>query len=213
MWESIHPSICDVARSIAESGNFDDAIFAAFRFTEGEIQERISSKNIGQNLLDEAFDGPTPKIMISSNIHDREGVKKIFSGAFSFIRNDRGHKKSPAVPCKTIGDCLLYLYFASFLLYLLDKDINMFPRIHSIRIFGSYDQPRAEIRGANFGRSSKVLAVKNEVDIVRINQESIEIILPSKFVGNIKLYSPSFSPIYNLHSISSYILYPCSLIR
>jgi hypothetical protein len=81
MWDNIHPAIRDASRPIAEVGKFDDAIFAAFRYIEGEIQERIGSKSIGQTLLDEAFDGTPPKINISDDARDREGIKEIFSGA------------------------------------------------------------------------------------------------------------------------------------
>jgi hypothetical protein len=61
MWKNLHPSISQVAQDIAEAGKFDAAIFEAFRYVEGEIQSRIGSRNIGKGLLNEAFDGPSPK--------------------------------------------------------------------------------------------------------------------------------------------------------
>jgi hypothetical protein len=63
-WEALHPEVLRAARDIAKAGKFDDAIFAAFRCVEAEIQNRIGSAGIGSNLLDEAYDGPSPKVDI-----------------------------------------------------------------------------------------------------------------------------------------------------
>jgi hypothetical protein len=57
VWGALHATICDAAKDIACAGKLDDAIFAAFRVVEAEIQERISSRSIGDTLLDEAFNG------------------------------------------------------------------------------------------------------------------------------------------------------------
>lgn len=187
MWKSIDPMIVGVSKNIAEKGNYDDAIFAAFRCIEGEIQERISSKNIGIKLLNEAFDGTPAKISISKDNRDQDGIKDIFLGAFKNIRNDRGHKKVPSLPCKTLEECLLYLQFASFLLLLLSKDRNLFPNIRDIRLFGTFDQTRAEIRGENFSSDCKVLAEEIYINIARITSNSIEVLLPPKFSGTLKV--------------------------
>ncbi len=63
-WEVVHPEIPQAARAIAEAGHYDDAIFAAFRCVEGEIQERIQSASVGSILLNEAFDGPSPQVRV-----------------------------------------------------------------------------------------------------------------------------------------------------
>ncbi len=51
MRENLHPAIRETSETIAKTGKFDDAIFAAFRYIEGEIQERIGSKSIGKSHL------------------------------------------------------------------------------------------------------------------------------------------------------------------
>lgn len=186
-WDNIHPAIQQASRPIAEASKYDDAIFAALRYIEGEIQERIGSKSIGQSLLNEAFDTNSPRINISDDARDREGIKEIFSGALSNIRNDRGHKKTPFLPCKTLEGCILYLSFASFLLYLLDKDKHTFPQIQAVRILGSYDQPRIELRGLNFRKDVRVLAERDEISIVRTSETLIEALLPSRFNGTVKI--------------------------
>jgi hypothetical protein len=84
---------------IAGTGRFDAAIFEAFKLIEDAIQARIGSRSFGQKLLSEAFDSNPPKIDISSVPQDQNGIKSLFSGALGFIRNDRGHKRTPIVPC------------------------------------------------------------------------------------------------------------------
>lgn len=187
MWDDIYPSIRSASQSIAEAGKFDDAIFAAFRSVEAEIQERIGSNRIGQALLDEAFDGPAPKITISDDTRDRAGIKAMFSGSLANIRNDRGHKKAPLQPCTTLTDCKLYLSFASFLLYLLSKDKNTFPQIQALRVLGSYDQPRVELRGINFGKAARVIANETAAMVVRTTETIVEALLPNGFSGIIKV--------------------------
>jgi hypothetical protein len=51
---------------------------------------------------------------------------------------------------------MLYLSFASFPLYLLTKDKNTFPRIDSVRVYDTAEQPR--VRGVNFAGSQVTAA-------------------------------------------------------
>jgi uncharacterized protein (TIGR02391 family) len=114
-WESLHPEVRNAAESIAQTGCFDSAIFEAFKLVEDKIQTRIGSQKIGLALVSEAFDSSPPRIDISPVPQDQNGIKALFSGALGFIRNDRGHKKTPTVPCDSVLECLLYLQFASLL--------------------------------------------------------------------------------------------------
>lgn len=183
MRDTIDPAIQNEARAITESGKYDDAIFAAFRYIEGEIQERTGSRSIGQALLDEAFDGGSPKILISYDDHDQQGVKQLFSGALTNIRNDGGHKKVPFLPARTLNECLLYLSFAGLLLFLLGKDRNRLPSIQGIRVFGSQAHPRAELRGRNLERAAQVVAEGTVLAITRVDDHLLEVILPVDRLG------------------------------
>src|SRR6185437_15590418 len=156
MWEMIDDRIRAASEALATAERFEDAIFAAFRLIEAEIQEKVTSKSIGQQLLDEAFDGHNPKILFSTDHRDQAGIKSLFVGAFGTIRNDRGHKKNPTIPCNTIEQCFYYLGFASLLLYFLDYDKNSYPSLETIRVFGTPQHPRAELRGQKFSGSSRV---------------------------------------------------------
>jgi hypothetical protein len=186
VWNQLHVEIIEASRAIAEAGKFDDAIFAAFRLVEATIQQRIGSTRIGEELIAEALDGNPASINISSDRRDQLGIRNLFSGALSNIRNDRGHKKTPLTPCKSLEDCVLYLGFASFLLYLLAKDKNTFPRIDSVRVLGSAEAPRAELRGINFvGSSVIVMAKDTETVVVRKEPTVLEILLPQHFFGEV----------------------------
>ncbi len=186
-WEALHPEILQASREIANAGKFDDAIFAAFRCVEAEIQNRIGSAGIGGNLLDEAFDGAGPKIDISPDPRDRAAIKQLFLGALGNIRNDRGHKKAPLTPCKSEAECLLYLQFATLLLTLLDKDRNTFPSIVGVRVYGSSDAPLVEIKGQNFGNSPAVIAGTTSLRLNRVEPHVIEAALPTGFAGDLKV--------------------------
>jgi Protein of unknown function (Hypoth_ymh) len=128
VWGALHTAICDAAKDIACAGKLDDAIFAAFRVVEAEIQERISSRSIGNTLLDEAFDGVPPQLDIVDDSRDQTTIKNLFAGALGNIRNDRGHKRAPFLPCPNVLVCFQHLAFASLLLYLLSRDRNCFPK-------------------------------------------------------------------------------------
>jgi streptogramin lyase len=186
MWEQIHPEIIKASKEIAQTGKFDDAIFAAFRVVEATIQERISSKSIGEALVADALDGTAPRINISSDARDQQGIRDLFSGALRNIRNDRGHKRAPFTPCESLESCVLYLSLASLLLHLLTKDKNTFPRIDGLRVYGTAEHPRAELRGINFaGSHVAAIAGTEQVSVVRNAPTVLEILLPESFSGNI----------------------------
>ena len=188
MWEQIHPEIVQASQEIAKAGKYDDAIFAAFRVIEAKVQERVGSQSIGQPLITEAFDGNPPQVHISSDPRNRRGIQELFSGALSHIRNDRGHKKAPLTPCESLHDCVLYLGFASFLLYLLAKDRNIFPRIEGVRLLGTAEEPRAELRGINFGGSQVSVAAEDaQASVVRQAHTVLEVLLPRQFYGNLRV--------------------------
>jgi hypothetical protein len=189
VWGALHAAICDAAKDIACAGKLDDAIFAAFRVVESAIQERISSRNVGIILLEEAFDGAPPRIDIADDSRDQTAIKNLFAGALGHIRNDRGHKRAPFLPCPNVLVCFQHLAFASLLLYVLSRDRNRFPKAQTVRITGSRDQPRAEIRGENLQRVTRILASNAPAPIVRKSQSAIEVILPSGFSGFLHLES------------------------
>jgi uncharacterized protein (TIGR02391 family) len=188
LWEALHPDVRKVAKDIAQAGRFDTAIFEAFKLIEDAIQTQIGARGVGQTLLNEAFDSFPPKIDISSVSQDQNGIKSLFAGALGFIRNDRGHKKTPTVPCDSEDECLLYLHFATLLLVFLDKDRNTFPKVTSVRVHGTPGSPQVEIRGSNFSASSLVLLAGNDsLQVIQVTSTGIELAPPAGFSGELQV--------------------------
>lgn len=186
-WSAVREEVRQAAEEIAHAGKFDDAIFAAFRVVEAAIQQRSGSKNVGMALLDEAFNGSPPRIDIVDDARDHEAIKNLFAGALGHIRNDRGHKREPSLPCPDEAVCLQHLSFASLLLYFLDRDRQAAPKVDATRIAGSIDQPRVELRGTNLHHVLSVLAGDVAASIVRESESVLEVLLPPEFAGVLKL--------------------------
>jgi len=165
-WGHIHPEIRAECEPKARAEQFDDAVFAAFRLIEAQIQLRIGSASIGGQLVREAFSEPDAKILISRDTRTQSGIASLYTGALS-IKGDRSHGLAPSFPCESQADCLRYLGLASLLLDLLDKDLNTFPQIETLRLFGTQGHPFLELRGKNFGQGSVVLG-----NSIELTQES-----------------------------------------
>src|SRR5688572_26260624 len=123
-FESLPPTLASCVLALYEAEQYDSAVFEAFKFVEGELQERLGSSAIGNALLDQAF-GSGAQVRLSDDPRDQDGLRKIFEGALGAIRSDRAHKKSPLLPCRDAETCLLYLSFAALLLRILREDKNL----------------------------------------------------------------------------------------
>ena len=65
--------------------------------------------------------------------------------------------------------------------------IDTLPQIQAVRIFGSYDKPRIQLRGFNFKQNAKVLVGEVEIPVVRSTQTLLEALLPPVFSGMVKV--------------------------
>jgi uncharacterized protein (TIGR02391 family) len=203
IWRVIHPELKEAVKPIVFVEKYDDAIFSAFKIIEASIQDQVGSKKIGRELLNYAFDEEDPKIKIYDRAGDNSSIKKLFEGSIVF-RNERGHRKAPVHPCESFEECIRYLSFASLLLDLLTKCKNTLPKIESVRIFGTSDQPRAELKGLNFSAKTAVKTKDSTLQVVRSDTGSIEVILPPKFSGYIQVYATTIG--------SNQIYCDCSLV-
>ncbi|HEV2714905.1 MAG TPA: TIGR02391 family protein, partial [Terriglobales bacterium] len=186
-WHLLDTEVRASAEVIATAGKYDDAIFAAYRLVEAKLQEHVRSQSIGQALVAEAFDGPTPIVDISNDARDRESIRQLFSGALGHIRNDRGHKRSPSVPCPDAKTCFQYLATASLLLFYLERDRNLRPTIDGIRLFGTIASPTLEIRGERLNRIRAVESAGLLLSTAQHSSSLVEICLPGGFQGTLSL--------------------------
>lgn len=110
---------------------YDDAIFAAYRRVESVVQERARLPGtIGDQLVKQAFEEISDPIRISARSQDSQRMIQLLSGALGLLKGDRSHKDRPALPCRSMRECLRQLAHASALLDLLDRDIAVAPCLH-----------------------------------------------------------------------------------
>lgn len=131
----LRPEISESAGAQLRSGLYDDAIFAAYRRVEAAVQERSGlSGAIGDQLVRQAFKEIADPIRVSARNQDAERLIQLFGGAIGLYKGDRSHKDKPALPCRSLRECLRQLANASALLDLLDRDIAVAPTVRG------YDQ-------------------------------------------------------------------------
>ena len=131
----LRPEITEVASAQLRGGLFDDAIFAAYRRVEAAVQERSSlTGTIGDQLVQQAFKDASTPIKVSARTQDADRLIQLFGGAIGLYKGDRSHKDKPALPCRSLRECLRQLANASSLLDLLDRDIATAPAVRG------YDQ-------------------------------------------------------------------------
>jgi uncharacterized protein (TIGR02391 family) len=108
---------------------FDDAIFAAFRLIEHEVQQRSGSISIGEPLIKAAFREMSAPIRVSEREQDKDRLVQLFAGSIGLFKGDRSHKDRPLLACRSRRECLRLLAHASSLLDLLDRDIDRAPTV------------------------------------------------------------------------------------
>ncbi len=129
----LRPEVVDACEGLLRADRFDDAIFAAFRRLEHEVQQRVGSVAIGNGLITSAFKGTGNLIRISDRNQDADRMVELFAGAIGLFKGDRSHKDRPLLPCRSRRECLRLLAHASSLLDLLDRDIDRAPAVRGFR--------------------------------------------------------------------------------
>nr|BFD94097.1 hypothetical protein KitaXyl93_54570 [Kitasatospora sp. Xyl93] len=129
----LRPEVVEVCADLLKADRFDDAIFAAFRRLEHEVQQRTGSLAIGNELVMAAFKEKKDPIRISDRERDADRLFELFAGAIGLFKGDRSHKDRPLLPCRSRRECLRILAHASSLLDLLDRDVDRAPAVRGYR--------------------------------------------------------------------------------
>lgn len=93
----LHPSISATAFSAFLRGQYDIAIFAAFRAVENLVREvcKYPNQAVGVKLMRDAFDlksGPlTDKTLISG---EQEAMSNVYAGAMGLFKNPTSHRSN-----------------------------------------------------------------------------------------------------------------------
>jgi hypothetical protein len=77
-----------------------------------------SAEKVGMELASYAFGGQAPRLRLSSNAAEQEGVHHLFRGFFGWVRNPAGHRLLGKVSKERV---LQVLGFADYLLGLLGE--------------------------------------------------------------------------------------------
>lgn len=119
---NIHPLVADVSLELFDDGHYSQATFEAFKRLDKEVAALSGLKNgSGYKLMMQALNEEKPLISLnpmstSSHKDEQLGMKNIFAGAMSAIRNPRGHENLT----DQIDVCLDHLSLASSLFRVLD---------------------------------------------------------------------------------------------
>ncbi|OYW35182.1 MAG: TIGR02391 family protein [Brevundimonas sp. 12-68-7] len=118
---NFHPQIVSVSRKLFDDGHYSQATFEALKRLDREVSKLSGVQESGFKLMMQAFNEAKPllklnKLQNASDQDEQLGMKHIFAGAMSAIRNPRAHE----VLTDQIDLCLDHLSVASCLFRVLD---------------------------------------------------------------------------------------------
>ena len=91
-----NPELLAICVDAFNEGDFEIAIFKAFRFVEEKVREtaHLDAKDIGTDLMNKAFSATNGKLTIPTCAvpAEQEGVQSLFRGAISFFKNPSSHR-------------------------------------------------------------------------------------------------------------------------
>lgn len=133
----LRAEISEATIDLIRSDLFDEAIFAAFRRVEDELQRRTASNAIGDTLIQHAFKNSNQPVRISMRERDTDRMAALLGGAIGLLKGDRSHKDRPTLPCRSRRECIRLLAHASSLLDLLDRDVDRAPDLRGYEHSGT----------------------------------------------------------------------------
>lgn len=122
--EKFHPRVIEASGNLFADGHFSEAVSKAFVSVEVRVRGLIGSNQSGTKLMDEAFAGKDPKLLIAlhqgrSGQDEQAGFHALFRGAMLGIRNPGAHELASE---QDPQEALEYLALASLLHRKLDCD-------------------------------------------------------------------------------------------
>ncbi len=115
----LHPIIAQKVWSLFMRGEYDTAVFQAFKDVEVAVRKASNSAptDLGVDLMRKAF---SPKGCLSNSntpIPEQEALSHLFAGAIGSYKNPHSHRHVPIEPREAVEMIIL----ASHLLYIVDS--------------------------------------------------------------------------------------------
>jgi uncharacterized protein (TIGR02391 family) len=117
--DGLDPVLMRTVKPMFARGDYDTAVFRAFKEVEVRIRKKDSSLDgeFGVDLINKAF-GPTGPLMKSADKKDRASMREMFVGAFAICRNPSAHREVKFQDPREVVDMVC---FANQLLRILGR--------------------------------------------------------------------------------------------
>lgn len=121
--DSLHPRVVHRAGKAFETGQYDDAIFNAFKVVEETIRVRISGDaiDIGVSLVSKAMKPDAPLLRFSEVKAEQEAAHALYRGAIGSFKNPLSHRFLDSSDPDKVFEILT---LASLLLRMLDEALD-----------------------------------------------------------------------------------------
>ena len=118
----LHPRIAEKVRPLFMRGDYDVAVFQAFKDVEIAVRKAagLSDSHIGKKLMQAAFQPETgPLTLIAADKGEQVGMMELFSGAIGYCKNPASHRS----PGFDYIEAAQLIVFASYLLSQVDEAV------------------------------------------------------------------------------------------
>ena len=119
----LHPLIAEKTWSMFLRGDYDTAVFQAFKEVEVAVREagKFAPTDLGVDLMRKAFDGANGPLRDASRPKpEREATAHLFAGAIALYKNPSSHRKVALEAEETVEILML----ASHLLRIVDSKVS-----------------------------------------------------------------------------------------
>ena len=121
--DTLHPILVRKAKPLFLRGDYDTAIFQAFKAVEVMVRNvgEYEKKDLGVNLMRKAFHPDTGKLSnTKSEYGEREAMMALFAGAIGLFKNPTSHRDIQGITPEEAAD---YIKIANCLLKMVDPDL------------------------------------------------------------------------------------------
>jgi len=119
-FDGLHPLIVEKCATFYALGEYDSAVFHAFRVVEEQLRKKLgaAATDFGLLLVSAAFGQKDPKLWVSDVSAEQEAIHALFRGAIGAFKNPLSHR---SVGYSDSQRVLELLAFASLLLRIIDE--------------------------------------------------------------------------------------------